>query len=461
MGLGSRWSKYINNNLLSKFIYIELALSLLVSFSSLIAYTTAAFSSYIGLIIYSLSILIGVLIGLEIPLVIRINKEFESLKVNIASVMEKDYWGSLVGGVFFAFVGLPYLGLTYTPFILGAINFSVALILLFTVREDLKLKKRVLWMSSSATAILIFTGFFFAKPIVLFGEQKRYTDKVVYSEQSKYQRLVITEWKDDYWLYIDGNQQFSTVDEDKYHEPLVHPVMQLAQKHKHILILGGGDGCAVREVLKYPDVEKITLVDLDPAMTNLGKDNSIIKTINEGAMDNEKLTILNQDGFQFLEKTPDYFDVIIIDLPDPKSVDLNRLYSKEFYTLCGRQLRPNGIIVTQAGSPYFATKAFQCIDVTMAAAGFETAMLHNHVITLGEWGWVVGAKNFPKGKLKQALNSLSFEDVDTRWINHEAMALMTSFGKDIYFTDGETIEVNTIHNPSLYHYYLNGNWDLY
>lgn len=461
MGLGSRWSKHINGNLLSKFIYIELALSLLVSFSSLIAYTTAAFSSYIGIIIYGLSILIGVLIGLEIPLVIRINKEFESLKVNIASVMEKDYWGSLVGGIFFAFVGLPILGLTYTPFVLGAVNFSVALILLFTVQNELNLKKRTLWLSSSSTAILILVGFFFAKPIVLFGEQKRYTDKVIYSEQSRYQRLVLTEWKNDYWLYIDGNQQFSTVDEDKYHEPLVHPVMQLTKEHQNILILGGGDGCAVREVLKYSDVGRITLVDLDPAMTDLGKEHPIMMQINQGAMTNEKLEIVNADGFKFLETTPDYFDVIIIDLPDPKSVDLNRLYSKEFYTLCKKQLRPNGFLITQAGSPYFATKAFQCIELTMKAAGFETAMLHNHVITLGEWGWVIGANNFPKGKLKDALNTLEFDNVDTRWINNEAMTLMTSFGKDIYFTDGGEVEVNTIHNPALYHYYLKGNWDLY
>lgn len=461
MGLGSRLSQYIRTSLLAKFVYIELALSFLVSFSSLIAYTTAGYSSYTGLVIYVMSISIGLLIGLEIPLVIRLNKEFQSLRINIASVMEKDYWGSLIGGIFFAFVGLPYLGLTYTPFVLGAVNFLVALMLLYTVRKEIQSKSRVLWPVAAVLALVLGSGAMMARPIILYGEQNRYQDKVIYSEQSAYQRIVITQWKNDYWLYLNGNQQFSTIDEDKYHEPLVHPVMQMAGHPTDVLVLGGGDGCAVREILKYPSVEHVSLVDLDPNMTRLGQEHPLLLETNQGAMNNPKVEVINRDGFSYMEDSERFYDVIIIDLPDPRSVDLNRLYSLEFYRLCHRHLRPNGLIITQAGSPYYATKAFQCIDTTMTAAGFATCMLHNQVVTLGEWGWILGAKNLEKDQLKAALRNLNFNDVATKWINRESMTLMTSFGKNIYYETNGPLEVNTIHNPALYHYYLKGNWDLY
>ncbi len=464
MGLGSGISRYIKTNLIQKFIYIEFALSVLVSYSSLIVYSVVAFSVYHGLIIYSLSIIIGILIGMEIPLAVRLNDEFESLRVNIASIIEKDYYGSLAGGLFFAFVGLPFLGLTYTPFVLGAVNFMVAtalfIILWKYLNKTTRIKVKIL---STLVAVFIVLGFFMAKPIILFGEQKKYKDKIVYTKQSKYQRIVITQWKDHYWLFINGNQQLSTLDEVVYHEPLVHPVMQLSKTHYDILVLGGGDGCAVREILKYPNVNSITLVDLDPAMTELGMSNKIIKKLNKGALNNDKVTIINQDGYNFLEKTNKYFDLIIIDLPDPRTVELGRLYSYEFYKLCYKNLKTHGFIITQAGSPYYATKAFLCINNTMKLAGFTTKPIHNQIITLGEWGWIIGSKHLNQKQLNKALLSIDFDNIETEWINKESMKMMTSFGKNIYpsLPKNDSIEINKVHNPVLYRYYLKGNWDIY
>ncbi len=462
MGLGSRFSKYFNENLLVKFIAIEFTLSILVSFASLFAYTAAGYTEYVGFIIYGLSILIGILIGLEIPLVIRLNEEFESLRINVASVMEKDYLGSLVGGLFFAFVGLPILGLTYTPFILGMVNFVVAILLFLVVKDALKIKaKSLISLSALIVFAMISTGAYYASPIILQGEQARYKDKVVFEKQSKYQRIVLTQWKNDYWLYINGNQQLSTIDEDKYHEPLIHPALNLIQERKHILVLGGGDGCAVREILKYPDVEKITLVDLDSVMTNMGKYNPILRELNEDAFHHPKLEIINTDAFNFMEKGQNYYDAIIVDLPDPRSVELNRLYTLQFYQLCHLKLKKHGVIITQAGSPYYATKAFLCIDKTLAAAGFTTQKMHNQVITLGEWGWVMGVKSWPEDKdLKSALQQMSF-NVPTRWLNQDAMLMMCNFGKNIYEATNDSIAINQIQNPVLYRYYLKGNWDLY
>ena len=236
MGLGSRISRIFINKLLQKFIYIEFSLSLIVSFASLLAYIAAAYTDYESIIIYSLSIIIGIFIGMEIPLVIRLNHEFEILCINVSSVIEMDYYGSLIGGFIYAFVGLPYLGLTYTPFVLGTINFLVALMLLYLLWSQLAKKtKIILRIFTLAVVVLLFSGFFLAKPIIYWGEQQKYRDKVIYDEQTRYQKIVITQWQNIYWLYINGNQQLSTLDEELYHEPLVHPAMQLSKSQQDIL----------------------------------------------------------------------------------------------------------------------------------------------------------------------------------------------------------------------------------
>jgi spermidine synthase len=464
MGLGSRFSKLINKNLIQNFLILEATLSIIVAFSSVLVYTLAAVSEYYGIVIYSLSMIIGLLIGLEIPLVVRINKEYEDLKSNISSILEKDYYGSLMGGIFFAFIGLPILGLSYTPFVLGIINFLVALIVLYRFKDKIKPPKLVrLKAGLTIVFAILITGICFTKPIIQWGEQIKYKDKVIYSVQTKYQNIVLTEWKDEHWLYLNGNLQFCSIDEKMYHEPLVHPIMSLHPKPQRILILGGGDGCAVREILKYKDVEKIDMVDLDPKMTDLGTDHPTLIDINEGSMSSSKLRVFNKDAYIHLEQNSvDFYDVIIADLPDPRNVELGRLYSHEFYTLCLRKLRKNGLIITQAGSPYFATKAYNCIDKTMQSAGFTTAKLHNQVISMGEWGWIIGTKNttISKQGFKQKLQALNFSNTNTNWIDNEAMLLITSFGKD-FFSPKDSVEVNKIHNPVLYQYYLKGNWDLY
>lgn len=130
MGLGSRITKSFDGDVLKLFLITEFILSIIVSFSAVSTYFFASFIEYIAIYIYSTAIVTGMLIGMELPLAMRLNNEFQSLKLNVANVLEKDYYGSLVGGLFFVFVGLPYLGLTYTPFILGFINLSVAILLL-------------------------------------------------------------------------------------------------------------------------------------------------------------------------------------------------------------------------------------------------------------------------------------------------------------------------------------------
>jgi len=462
MGVGSRISKQFTNHLTEKFLILEFALSLMVAFSPLIVYTASAYTNSIGPLIYLFCMIIGTLIGMEIPLVMRINDEYEELRVNISNVLENDYYGSLIGGIFFAFIGLPIMGLTYTPFLLGFVNFSVAVVVFVYLRPIVKPSYQMpLTIGTLIISAAIIIGVYMADPIIQYGEQIKYKDKVIYAEQTKYQRIVITQWEDEYWLYLNGNQQLCSMDEVMYHEPLVHPAMSIHPNPQKVLILGGGDGCAAREVLKYPSVESIRLVDLDPSMTQLGMENPILTNMNKGALNDEKVEIINSDGYHYLSSSKDFFDIIIIDLPDPRTVELGRLYSSEFYSICYKHLRPEGIIVTQAGSPYFATQAFNCIIETMKSAGFKTVPLHNQVITLGEWGWSFGIKSERELDLKLALQHLTFNEIETQWINNEAMQLITSFGKDIFPGEKDTIRINRIHDPVLYKYYLRGNWDLY
>ena len=463
MGIGSRFTKYLTKNLFVWFIGIEFLLSLVVSYSALSSYRLAGYYDYNGVWIYGMAILTGILIGMELPLAVRLNDRYEALATNISNILEKDYYGSLFGGLFFAFVGLPYLGLTYTPFVLGTVNLLVAIGLLNIFPEVLAPRRRtMLNLVAVGVMSMMLWGVVNAEKIVLHGEQKKYLDKVVYSEQTAYQKIVLTAWKDHHWLYLNGNLQFSSFDEPLYHEVLVHPAVCLAKHPQNVLIMGGGDGCAARELLKYEAVEKIHIVDLDPAMTRLAKEHEILTSINEGALDNPRVTVTNADAFQFLKEDFNFYDLIIVDLPDPRSIELSRLYSYEFYRLCYNHLRPNGVMITQAGSPYFASASYRCIDRTMAHAGFQTLPLHNQIITMGEWGWILGTKaDTSTLQIKHRLENIGLDSVPTKWLNRSAINLITSFGKN-YFDQGvDSIGINRIHTPILPKYYRDGHWSVY
>lgn len=459
MGVGSRMSRLVSKRLLLAFLIIEFTLSILITFSPLIIYALAAQTEFIHIVVYFLALAVGFCIGFEIPLATRLNESHESLNRNISNIMSWDYIGSLIGGLLFAFWGLPELGITNTAFVFGALNFVVAILLFWNYRDTLSIDKKWITVSVMVIASLLSLGYVTSTDIIWYGEQSRYKDKIVYQEQSKYQKITVTQWKEHYWLYINGNQQLSTFDEFLYHEPMVHPIMALTPQHKNILIIGGGDGFNVKELLKYPDVETITLVDLDPAMTRLGTDFEGMVKYNDGALKDPKVTIINDDGFDFLEKSDAFYDIIIVDLPDAKTIDINKLYTLEFYNLAFHSLRPQGHFITQAGSPYYATKAFYCIDKTMTKAGFNNLQMHNQILTLGEWGWVIGSKSYNKDQMIRRLQESPYEHLNNKWLNKESIDLMTSFGKPLKDTTG--IELNTINSPMLYKYYLDGNWDMY
>lgn len=458
MGLGSRFSKKITRRLVEYYIGLELILSLITSFSVLLVYTVMPYTASLDVIIYGLSCIVGFLIGMEIPLVTRINQEYEELKTNISGMMENDYYGSLVGGLFFAFIGIRFLGLTFTPFVVGGINLVMAIILYFGFRNLLIEKKKLLMFSSVVVGLFI-GGISFSRPIVEYGNQSRFNEKVVFSKQTPYQQITITEWQGKHQLYLNQGKQLSTFDEWLYHEPLVHPVMTLTQGKVDVLVMGAGDGCAVRELLKYDRVATITLVDLDSVMTTIAKEHPIFKKLNKDALLSKKVNVVNTDAFHYLETTDAMYDVIIADFPDPRSVEINKLYTYEFYKLCGHRLRKNGALITQSTSPYYTTHTFRCIEKTMGRAGFNTLPIHNHVYSFGEWSWIIGSKQLDENQLKEKVNQAEIEEVeDLKWMTPDALRLLTSFGKDLIEVDTNKLEINTMHNPTAYKYYENGDW---
>lgn len=460
MGLGSRLSKHIHHRLLEAFLVVELALSVLCAVSALLAYLLSAYITEVGLFIYLMSAAIGVLIGLEIPLVARLNDFFEELRVNLSAVLEKDYYGALLGGLLFAFVALPYWGLTYTPIAVGAVNFAVAAMLFWSNRKLLHFRRR-LTFAFAAVPVLLAGLALGAQPIVLFGEQAKYRDRIIYQEQTPYQKIVLTQWRDHFWLYLDGNEQFSSYDEEKYHEPLVHPAMSVGPAAQ-VLILGGGDGLALREVLKHRSVQQVTLVDIDPAITALAASHPLFLKLNQGALQDGRVQLVHQDAYRFLQDDSRVYDVIIIDLPDPKTIELARLYTREFYTLAARHLAVGGRMVTQATSPFFSKLAFLSILKTMRAAGLTAVAYHNHIPTMGEWGWVLGLNAAPASEaaLQTALLAADFAAVPTKFLDRAAMMHMLHFGKGV-LDQLDAVAVTNELDLTVYHYYRQGDWDIY
>jgi spermidine synthase len=465
MGLGSRWSRVYDGALLDRFIRIELLLSLLAGASSAVVHAAQGQVGWTPTLLYGMAIAIGFLIGLEIPLVMRIASADSELKENVSSAMEVDYIGSLVGGLLFAFVALPRLGMTWTPPVFGLVNLLVALALLYASRHRLERKRGT--VIRALLAVLAY-GVLLAlvKPIVEFGEQARYRDPVIHAEQSLYHRIVLTKYRDWTWFYLNGHLQLSTFDEAIYHESMALPPLALAADAASILVLGGGDGCLARELLKDPRIRDLTLVDLDPAVTRLFSTREELRELNGDSFADPRLRLVNGDGAVVADTldggSPARWDLIYIDLPDPDNVDLSRLYTVEFYELLAHRLRPGGVLVTQATSPVFSRQAFVCILKTMEAAGLGGVRgWHDQVPTMGEWGWVMG-------QVPPVRNGQDFQarladgtrlPAGLRHYRPELAQALFAFGVEV-FADSASIDVNRNGNHNLPGYYTKGFWDL-
>ena len=461
MGVGSQLSRFCRKNLFDTFIIVELCLALLVAASVIIIYTLFGLTIHLALFIYLLAFLVGLLVGFELPLATRINAQHEELPTNLSSMLSKDYFGALLGGIFFAFFALPHLGLPSSAALVGGLNGVVALLFVYVCYQQVRWR-RTLALLAPVVGGLIIACFIFGDTVVLFSEQNRYQDKIIYRSVSRYQKIVITTFRDHYWLYLDGNQQFSTIDEHRYHEILVHPAMLLSGAPQQVLVLGGGDGLAAREILRHPSLTKLTVVDIDPQITELARTHPLLTRINAQALSHAKVYVQNEDAFTFLQHDTQLYDVIIADFPDPRSATLARLYTRQFFQAAFQRLRQRGVFITQAGSPLYARHAFLAVLKTIAS--LQPALpLHTYLPTMGDRGWVLAVKDkhLESQQLQARLATLPIESLPLRYLDRAALQhLSGGQGKNFYAGYAE-IKINSLSNLSLHRYYRDGDWELY
>lgn len=446
MGIGSYFTKYVKNNLFDNFILIEIIIGFFGGFSAILLFVAYAYSDSYHLVMYIIIIVIGIMVGIEIPLLTRIIEDSKNnLRMTIANVLSVDYIGALVGSLAFPLLLLPNLGEIRTSFLIGSLNLLVALVVIKYYSSYIK-RKTLLSCITVFLLLISIVGVAIGDEIGTKIEDQLYRDKVIVSKQTQYQKIVVTQHKDDVRLYLDGNIQFSSLDEYRYHEALVHPAMKSLTLPEHVLILGGGDGLAIREVLKYNDVKSITLVDLDPGVVELCKTNPLIVNLNEGVLTNEKVNIIHMDAYTYLEETNKKFDVVFVDLPDPNNEALNKLYTTVFYRLINRTLTKNGVVAIQSTSPFYATDAYWCIRKTVAQEFAYSDGYHLYIPSFGDWGFTIASK-VPINKDKKL-------SVKLRYLTDELVESMFIFGKD-EMSDMEDIKINSLLNPVLFDYYQN------
>ncbi len=446
MGVGSHLSRFIGGRLIETFVHVEMALAIVGGLCSITLFMVfPAAPQFYTATMFAFIFVIGCLVGVEIPLLTRVLAERHGTRRSIADVLSLDYVGALIGSVAFPLLLLPTLGLIASSFAIGLINISVAILNVIWLRDHLAAPGRTLAAAIGAFGLLILLTLS-ANRITSYAQDHLYFDQIVWKRQSPYQSLVVTHsWPHrDLRLFIDGHLQFSAQDEHRYHEALVHPVMSVGgAAPARVLILGGGDGLAAREVLKHDAVQTIDLVDLDPDMTWLGENFPPVVELNKGSLQAPEVSIYNQDAFVFVRNTDVRYDRVIIDFPDPHNEAISKLYSQEFYAMVMGRLAPGGAMVTQSSSPFFARRTFWAVAATIESIFPKTVSYNVQVPSFGVWGFHLA--------FKDADASVGPAPKDLAFMSDAVFAAAQVFPCDLSRPDG--LAPNSIFDPSLYQRY--------
>lgn len=425
MGIGSWLSRYVDDkDVLDRFVDLEVLIGLVGGVSAALLFVVFAWlATPFRTALYVMVFAIGLMVGMEIPLVMRIfNQRRTEFRELVSRVLAFDYLGALVVSLVFPLLLAPRLGLLRTSFLFGMFNVGVALWTAYAFRRQLRAPARQFFQGTLVFCLLT-AGLAYAGQMTRWAERGIYGDQIVHALTSPFQRLVITRWKDDLRLYINGNLQFSSRDEHRYHEALVHPGLQALPQARRVLVLGGGDGMAVREILKSPQVQSVTLVDLDPEMTRLFSSSAELVALNKGALQDRRVQVINADAGRWLENNHDAYDFIVVDFPDPSSFGIGRLYSVPMFRLISRHLADNGYVVVQSTSPYYAPRAFWSVDATLREAGMHTWPYHCDVPSFGDWGFILAGRRADY-RIPTALS------VPTRYLTPQVMRELFEFPKD-------------------------------
>ena len=448
MGVGSWLSRFIDRNVAEKFVDIELGVAVLGGFSAPLLFLTFAYVTYFSIILYTMVFLIGTLVGLEIPLLMRILKDELDFKELVSRVLALDYIGALAASLLFPLFLVPRLGLNRTSLLFGMLNAAVAVWATWLLEPLIKKNLTLLRVKGFVVIVLLLIAFIKADSLTTLAEDGLFTDNIIYTKTSPYQRIVVTKGKTGYALFLNGNLQFNSFDEYRYHEALVHPAFAAYDgEPKRVLVLGGGDGLAVREILKYGSVESVTLVDLDPEMTGLSRHLPALAELNRNAFDDPRVRVTNADAFVWIDNTQEEpFDIAIVDFPDPNNFALGKLYSTRFYNLLKTKLKTDSAVVIQCTSPLIARRSYWSIIKTLEAAGFSVRPFQTTVPSFGIWGYALAKlRPFDSPARPPA-------GVELNFLNEGTFAAMFEFPADTKLPD-EEVEINRLDNQALVRYY--------
>ena len=419
---------------------------------------------------YFFGVLLGFFIGMEIPLIARIREEIHQkhLKNNLGTIYGADYIGAGIGAAIWV-IFLLSIDISRAAALTAALNVVAGGFFILRYWQQLSWRKTLVALH---LALVVMLSIIYNKGNLWLNQMNNllYLDQVVYSEKTRYQQLTFTqrhmglEQGDIINFYLNGRLQFSSADEFIYHGYLVTPVLAASARQENILIIGGGDGLALRDILKWSP-EKVTLIDLDSQLIETFKQPEQhlpaplaekVARLTEASLLDPRVEIIKSDAFIAIDNLLSQnkaYDAIIVDLPDPSHPDLNKLYSVNFYARLKQLLSGDGIIGIQSTSPYHAKKPFISIGKTLTAAGFPgVEQYHDNVPSFGEWGWTIAAKMgaSPLARLEQ-LEKLA---VPHSWLNLAMIKSAFVFPKDFYSDSGQ-VAVNYLGSHTLYQLHQN------
>ncbi len=476
LGAGAWISRFVDERLARCFIEVELAVALIGGLSAPVLFLAFSSVGTFRVVLYGIVFAIGTLVGLELPLLMRLLKDHLDFEDLVSRVLAFDYLGALFASLLFPMFCVPRLGLVRTSLLCGLLNAAVGLWGTYLLRPLLSSRGLSGLRGRACLVIgLLIVGIIKADSLTTLAEERVLGEPIVHAESTPYQRIVLTRNARGFQLHLNGHLQFNSVDEHRYHEALVHPALSSVKSPRRVLVLGGGDGLAVREVLRYPSVESVTLVDLDPGMTSLADRFPPLAELSRSSLKDRRVTIINEDAFLWvgrdthisrnalasgsMQEKPDReepdasafrliekFDTAIIDFPDPGTFSVGKLYSTRFYRMLRERLKADAVISVQCTSPLVAPQSYWCIVKTLESVGFHVRPYHAAVPSFGEWGFVLASA----APLPEQL-SLSTELIGpSRFLTDKILNSMFDLPPDLARVDAE---VNQLNNQVLVHYY--------
>jgi len=442
LGVGAYASRFVESRLAVVFVDVELAAAVVGGISVPCLLVGFAYTHAFELLLFAVVLAVGVLVGLELPLLIRILERRSNLRDLIAGALTFDYAGALVGSLAFSFVLVPKLGLSHTSPLCGLVNALVAFASTYVLPAAdadeaaalVRARARAVLVVACLAALLAFSG-----RATELSEAAIYPGDVVLARDTPYQRIVVTRHGGAFELFLNGNLQLSSADEYRYHEALVHPALALAGSRRRVVIGGGGDGLAVR------DVVSVTLVDIDPEMTELARTYPPLRTMNGGSLDDPRVHVVNEDAMRFFADDGTQASAIILDFPDPGTYAVGKLYSVEMYRNVKRRLLPDGALVVQSSSPFLSKATFACILRTLAAAGFVVRPYQVFVPSFGIWG-------FALARAEPFAVPTELPDAPLQFLNRASLAALFALPPDVGAR--RSVDVNRLDNQALVGYYL-------